>query len=381
MNVLRPRQPPAFSLPGTAWRSGDGLWIAEFSPAVRWAVATGARFGSPCPDDGAAALLAEAAGKPESGAATRLVVTAGTGCAGLGSLSTSAANGFAHAAAERFCSARTNLLFAAAGLVLAHFPVGEALARLERAMGEPAASAPAGAGADSLRMGLMLDEGPVAVSAARFAAPAGFGGEVWVAGIGMDVGRAVLDDLAGRLWTAGPEALRARTGPVPGDVLIVLSAAPKGGAEALVAWDDPRREPAEAALAAALGGLARRDARARGLRPCLLAEADTPEEAARTARRIAPALSAMAAELDRMPAGDRPGAVGGFLRAALLTAGLVGFERTPVRAELGGLKLYEGARPIVSSSDVAAAVGTWLSGGCELAVGLGRGRFGMRFWV
>lgn len=49
---------------------------------------------------------------------------------------------------------------------------------------------------------------------------------VWMAGIDADVGRPVLEDMARPLWLAGPEALRARTGPVPGDVLLLFRRLP-----------------------------------------------------------------------------------------------------------------------------------------------------------
>ena len=88
-------------------------------------------LGSAYPDDGAAERLVQAAQKVWTGAGARLLITAGSGCAGRGDLSTAAAQGFAHAAAERLGIAESNLLFAPAGPVFMHFPVGEELRRLE----------------------------------------------------------------------------------------------------------------------------------------------------------------------------------------------------------------------------------------------------------
>lgn len=65
---------------------------------------------------------------------------------------------------------------------------------------------------------------------------------VWMAGIDADVGRPVLEDMARPLWLAGPEALRARTGPVPGDVLLLFSTAVHHD-NPVMRWEDPRRAP------------------------------------------------------------------------------------------------------------------------------------------
>lgn len=220
-------QLPRFALPGAVWRSAGNFWCAEFTPPARWTVATGAMLGSAYPDDGAAERLVQAAQKVWTGAGSRLLITAGSGCAGRGDLSTAAAQGFAHAAAERLGIAESNLLFASAGPVFMHFPVGEELRRLERAMSAQKTISPEGPGADSVSIPFRLTDGAVAVSAARFFAPnPGFGSMVWIAGIDADVGRPVLEDMARPLWLAGPEALRARTGPVPGDVLLLFRRLP-----------------------------------------------------------------------------------------------------------------------------------------------------------
>ncbi|WP_410106100.1 hypothetical protein [Sutterella wadsworthensis] len=124
-------QLPRFALPGAVWRSAGNFWCAEFTPPARWTVATGAMLGSAYPDDGAAERLVQAAQKVWTGAGSRLLITAGSGCAGRGDLSTAAAQGFAHAAAERLGIAESNLLFASAGPVFMHFPVGEELRRLD----------------------------------------------------------------------------------------------------------------------------------------------------------------------------------------------------------------------------------------------------------
>ena len=93
-------QLPRFALPGAVWRSAGNFWCAEFTPPARWTVATGAMLGSAYPDDGAAERLVQAAQKVWTGAGSRLLITAGSGCAGRGDLSTAAAQGFAHAAAD-----------------------------------------------------------------------------------------------------------------------------------------------------------------------------------------------------------------------------------------------------------------------------------------
>ena len=161
-------QLPRFALPGAVWRSAGNFWCAEFTPPARWTVATGAMLGSAYPDDGAAERLVQAAQKVWTGAGSRLLITAGSGCAGRGDLSTAAAQGFAHAAAERLGIAESNLLFASAGPVFMHFPVGEELRRLERAMSAQKTISPEGPGADSVSIPFRLTDGAVAVSAARF---------------------------------------------------------------------------------------------------------------------------------------------------------------------------------------------------------------------
>ena len=63
-----------------------------------------------------------------------------------------------------------------------HFPVGEELRRLERAMSAQKTISPEGPGADSVSIPFRLTDGAVAVSAARFFAPnPGFGSMVWMA--------------------------------------------------------------------------------------------------------------------------------------------------------------------------------------------------------
>ena len=374
-------QLPRFALPGAVWRSAGNFWCAEFTPPARWTVATGAMLGSAYPDDGAAERLVQAAQKVWTGAGSRLLITAGSGCAGRGDLSTAAAQGFAHAAAERLGIAESNLLFASAGPVFMHFPVGEELRRLERAMSAQKTSSPEGPGADSVSIPFRLTDGAVAVSAARFFAPnPGFGSMVWMAGIDADVGRPVLEDMARPLWLAGPEALRARTGPVPGDVLLLFSTAVHHD-NPVMRWEDPRRAPLEAALSAALGVLARRAGAAIGALPCVLEGADSAQEAVHAARRLAPALVVFRCELLELAESDRPRVLSEFLRSVLLTTGIAGFERTPVSVRIANALLNEGLRQPEQSGANIEAVHAWLEGSEELSIHLGRGRLGFRFWA
>ena len=82
-------------------------------------------LGSAYPDDGAAERLVQAAQKVWTGAGSRLLITAGSGCAGRGDLSTAAAQGFAHAAAERLGIAESISYLRRQAPSLLHFPVGE----------------------------------------------------------------------------------------------------------------------------------------------------------------------------------------------------------------------------------------------------------------
>lgn len=203
---------------------------------------------------------------------------------------------------------------------------------------------------------------------------------VWIAGIDADVGRPVLEDMARPLWLAGPEALRARTGPVPGDVLLLFSTAARHD-NPVMRWEDPRRAPLEAALSAALGALARRAGAAIGALPCVLEGADSAQEAAHAARRLAPVLVVFRRELMELADIDRPRVLSEFLRSVLLTTGIAGFERTPVSVRIANALLYEGLRQPEQSGAIIKAVHAWLEGSEDLSIHLGRGRSGFRFWA
>ena len=364
-----------FTITGLAWRAAPmgGVSVADVAPGAAWTARTarGSAPGGAAPEDGAAKLLAAAALDPARRIATRLVVTVSRGAGGFGPISTRAAEAFAAEAARALTTAPANLLHAAAGPAGPDLPVGELLRALEAAARQPARPEPEGAEADFLGLPFRTAQGPVEMGAGCWRA-ARFGAEVWMAVTSAAVPQRVLEDWADRLWTAGPLAERAATGFAPGDALLLLATGAPG-MPVIEAPDAPEGEAVAAGLGAALCALARRRMKRLGAVAAVsIRGAGSWSELERAALRLMPILSLEKRHLTTSEdLRDR-------LWAGLLTADIPGFERTPVRASVGGAALIEGMKPTAAG---AAGVESWLRGEEALEMELGRGRAAGSFWI
>ncbi|MDO5530825.1 sugar ABC transporter permease [Sutterella sp.] len=367
-----------FNVSGLVWRSApSGKAHIAFLPATATWTARTARAGlgqGVVAEDGMPLLLTQAAGDRERTICTRLVVTLSEGMTGMGPVSTGAAEGFRHGAAELLSVAETNLVTAAAGPAMVHAPMAARWEDLKAALAAEEKAAPAGAGCEFVGVPFFTGEGPVEIGAGSLTAPR-FGSRVWIVATNAAVTRPVLEWLIEALWLAGPAAERACEGPAPGDALIVLALGTHGLLE-IDSVEDPRLEPLQAGMRIALEQLARRTA-ARGTLAVQLEGTESPAEGALMMARLAQALAGVRSEIEG--AENAAETLSDRIWAALLTSEAVGLERTPVRAMVGDEVFLTGMRPAGKLSPEAVAA--WLAGGKPLRVELGRGRSGGVFRV
>ena len=372
-----------FNVPGIRFQSDpEGIvYAADLSPGTVWTARTaGASLPAEAPrEDGCALRIAKASREKRRAFAAKIFISATTGVAGFGPLSDQTAGVLEEKAARVLGAAKENLIAAAAGPVLEHYPVGSMIEALEALRGQPYRPQPLGKGADALGMPFRIAEGAMAVGAALFRSERS-GSEVWMAATSIGFVREALEGFRDRLWLAGPAAWRAAEGAHPGDVLLLLSTGASPMAE-IASEEDPRAEAVIEGFAAALAQLARRRALAEGNRiPFGLFGAASPREAEEAAgvlaRFLARAIGRASAVLTDE---SRSEAILDALRAALLAAPLPGLERALVRAEFGDFAFSAGLRKAAPLSK--ARLEDWKRGRIELRIDLGRGRSGARFWI
>ena len=263
----------SFHVPGIRFRSDPAgiVFAADLRRGTLWTARTAGRSlppGAPR-EDGSAARIEWAAGEKRRAFAAKLFISTSFGIAGFGPLSDQTALALENAAAGILGVEKENLISAAAGPVLEHYPVGSMMEALQSARSQPALDEPLGRNVDALGLPFRIAEGALDMSAAVFHSER-TGGEVWIAAASAGIGREVLEGVRDRLWLAGPAAWRASSGIHPGDALILLATGASPIAE-VASEEDPRTESVIAGLSTALAQLVRKRAplcTASGARAC-----------------------------------------------------------------------------------------------------------------
>ena len=256
----------SFHVPGIRFQSDPSgtVFAADLRRGTEWSARTAGRSlpaGAPR-EDGSAARIQWAAAEKRRAFPAKLFISTSVGIAGFGPLSDQTALALEDAASGALGVEKENLIAAAAGPVLEHYPVGSMMEALQAARAQPFLDEPRGRGAEALGLPFRIAEGALEMGAAVFHAER-TGGEVWIAATSAGIRREVLEGVRDRLWLAGPAAWRASSGIHPGDVLILLATGASPIAE-VTSEEDPRTESVIAGLSTALSQLVRKRALAAG---------------------------------------------------------------------------------------------------------------------
>ena len=365
----------SFHVPGIRFRSDPAgiVFAADLRRGTLWTARTAGRSlppGAPR-EDGSAARIEWAAGEKRRAFAAKLFISTSFGIAGFGPLSDQTALALENAAAGILGVEKENLISAAAGPVLEHYPVGSMMEALQSARSQPALDEPLGRNVDALGLPFRIAEGALDMSAAVFHSER-TGGEVWIAAASAGIGREVLEGVRDRLWLAGPAAWRASSGIHPGDALILLATGASPIAE-VASEEDPRTESVSAGLSTALAQLVRKRALAAGERiPFGLFGAETPQEAEDAAGVLGRFMPGILRRLSEDWGEERAG-------EALLSAPLPGLERALIRVSIGEMLLSFGLR--TAAPLPGSLLQSWRDGSAELRIDLGRGACGAVFWA
>lgn len=373
----------SFHVPGIRFRSDPAgiVFAADLRRGTLWTARTAGRSlppGAPR-EAGSAARIEWAAGEKRRAFAAKLFISTSFGIAGFGPLSDQTALALENAAAGILGVEKENLISAAAGPVLEHYPVGSMMEALQSARSQPALDEPLGRNVDALGLPFRIAEGALDMSAAVFHSER-TGGEVWIAAASAGIGREVLEGVRDRLWLAGPAAWRASSGIHPGDALILLATGASPIAE-VASEEDPRTESVIAGLSTALAQLVRKRALAAGERiPFGLFGAETPQEAEDAAGVLGRFMPGILRRLSEDWGEERAGeALLDGLRCALLSAPLPGLERALIRVSIGEMLLSFGLR--TAAPLPGSLLQSWRDGSAELRIDLGRGACGAVFWA
>lgn len=244
----------SFHVPGIRFQSDPSgtVFAADLRRETVWTARTAGRSlpaGAPR-EDGSAARIQWAAAEKRRAFPARLFISTTVGIAGFGPLSDQTALALEDAASGTLSVEKENLIAAAAGPVLEHYPVGSMIEALQAACAQPFLDEPRGRGAEALGLPFRIAEGALEMGAAVFHAERA-GGEVWMAASSAGIGREVMEGVRDRLWLAGPAAWRASSGIHPGDMLILLATGASPIAE-VASEEDPRTESVIAGLSTAL---------------------------------------------------------------------------------------------------------------------------------
>lgn len=338
----------SFHVPGIRFQSDPSgtVFAADLRRGTEWSARTAGRsLPADAPrEDGSAARIQWAAAEKRRAFPAKLFISTSVGIAGFGPLSDQTALALEDAASGALGVEKENLIAAAAGPVLEHYPVGSMMEALQAARAQPFLDEPRGRGAEALGLPFRIAEGALEMGAAVFHAER-TGGEVWIAATSAGIRREVLEGVRDRLWLAGPAAWRASSGIHPGDVLILLATGASPIAE-VTSEEDPRTESVIAGLSTALSQLVRKRALAAGGRiPFGLFGAETPLEAEVAAGVLARFIPEILRRLSAVQGETRSGeALLDGIRCALLSAPLSGLERALVRVTIGELMLSPGLR-------------------------------------
>ena len=373
----------SFHVPGIRFQSDPSgtVFAADLRRETVWTARTAGRSlpaGAPR-EDGSAARIQWAAAEKRRAFPARLFISTTVGIAGFGPLSDQTALALEDAASGTLSVEKENLIAAAAGPVLEHYPVGSMIEALQAACAQPFLDEPRGRGAEALGLPFRIAEGALEMGAAVFHAERA-GGEVWMAASSAGIGREVMEGVRDRLWLAGPAAWRASSGIHPGDMLILLATGASPIAE-VASEEDPRTESVIAGLSTALAQLVRKRALAAGGRtPFGLFGAETPQEAEAAtgvlARFIPGILRSLSAVQGEKLSGET---LLDGIRCALLSAPLPGLERALVRVTVGDQMLSSGLR--AAAPLPGSIIPAWREGSAELRIDLGRGACGAVFWA
>lgn len=364
----------AFHVAGIRFQSDPSgtVFAADLRRGTEWTARTAGRSlpaGAPR-EDGSAARIQWAAAEKRRAFPARLFISTSVGIAGFGPLSDQTALAVEDAASGALGVEKENLIAAAAGPVLEHYPVGSMIEALQAACAQPFLDEPRGRGADALGLPFRIAEGALEMGAAVFHAERA-GGEVWIAAASAGIGREVMEGVRDRLWLAGPAAWRASSGIHPGDMLILLATGASPIAE-VASEEDPRTESVIAGLSTALA--------AGGRIPLGLFGAETPQEAEAAAGVLARFIPGILRSLDAVQGEKRSGeALLDGIRCALLSAPLPGLERALVRVTIGDQMLSSGLR--AAAPLPGSIIQAWREGSAELRIDLGRGACGAVFWA
>ncbi len=373
----------SFHVPGIRFQSDPSgtVFAADLRRETVWTARTAGRSlpaGAPR-EDGSAARIQWAAAEKRRAFPAKLFISTTVGIAGFGPLSDQTASALEDAASGTLSVEKENLIAAAAGPVLEHYPVGSMMETLQAACEEPQTDEPRGRGAEALGLPFRIAEGALEMGAAVFHAERA-GGEVWMAASSAGIGREVMEGVRDRLWLAGPAAWRASSGVHPGDMLILLATGASPIAE-VASEEDPRTESVIAGLSTALAQLVRKRALAAGGRiPFGLFGAETAREAEVAAGVLARFMPGILRSLDSVQGEKRSAeALLDGIRCALLSAPLPGLERALVRVTIGELMLSPGLR--AAAPLPWSLIQSWREGSAELRIDLGRGACGAVFWA
>ena len=373
----------SFHVPGIRFQSDPSgtVFAADLRRGTEWSARTAGRsLPADAPrEDGSAARIQWAAAEKRRAFPAKLFISTSVGIAGFGPLSDQTALALEDAASGALGVEKENLIAAAAGPVLEHYPVGSMMEALQAARAQPFLDEPRGRGAEALGLPFRIAEGALEMGAAVFHAER-TGGEVWIAATSAGIRREVLEGVRDRLWLAGPAAWRASSGIHPGDVLILLATGASPIAE-VTSEEDPRTESVIAGLSTALSQLVRKRALAAGGRsPFGLFGAETPLEAEVAAGVLARFIPEILRRLSAVQGETRSGeALLDGIRCALLSAPLPGLERALVRVTIGELMLSPGLR--AAAPLPGSLIQSWREGSAELRIDLGRGACGAVFWA
>ena len=330
----------AFHVAGIRFQSDPSgtVFAADLRRGTEWTARTAGRSlpaGAPR-EDGSAARIQWAAAEKRRAFPARLFISTSVGIAGFGPLSDQTALAVEDAASGALGVEKENLIAAAAGPVLEHYPVGSMIEALQAACAQPFLDEPRGRGADALGLPFRIAEGALEMGAAVFHAERA-GGEVWIAAASAGIGREVMEGVRDRLWLAGPAAWRASSGIHPGDA-------------------------------------------AGGRIPLGLFGAETPQEAEAAAGVLARFIPGILRSLDAVQGEKRSGeALLDGIRCAFLSAPLPGLERALVRVTIGDQMLSSGLR--AAAPLPGSIIQAWREGSAELRIDLGRGACGAVFWA
>ena len=148
----------SFHVPGIRFQSDPSgtVFAADLRRGTEWSARTAGRSlpaGAPR-EDGSAARIQWAAAEKRRAFPAKLFISTSVGIAGFGPLSDQTALALEDAASGALGVEKENLIAAAAGPVLEHYPVGSMMEALQAARAQPFLDEPRGRGAEAL--GLLL---------------------------------------------------------------------------------------------------------------------------------------------------------------------------------------------------------------------------------